>query len=115
MIVLVLCALGSLTAAPRLTASAPQAPVAPPSSRAPSRPWSATGEICVRLERFETQDTLSVQGARNSRAALEITRSGATLRASDGAEGATEVWVEPRDSSTGLALGDARYPGRLRV
>ncbi len=86
------------------------------------RGWNASGEICVRLLRFETQSSVVVTGARTSAARIEVTRLGDTLALNGkplnepGSKNpAREVWLEPEALATGLALGELHYAGRLRI
>lgn len=87
-----------------------------------TRGWSASGEICVRLARFESESAFIVAGARTSAARIEVTRlgdtlalNGKTLEEPGSKKPARELWLEPENAAEGLALGEIHYPGRLRV
>ncbi|HTF87777.1 MAG TPA: SpoIID/LytB domain-containing protein [Planctomycetota bacterium] len=111
MIALLCAAVACIAPAPPASSSAStQTPAA-----APARVWRAEGEICVRLERFETRSALDVQGARGTERELQVRRAGARLEVQGAPIAEEELWIEPADPALGLSIGSERYPGRLRV
>ncbi len=76
----------------------------------------------MRLARFESQASFVVAGARTSAAPIEVTRFGDTLALNGkrleepgSKEPARELWLEPQAAAAGLAIGEIRYAGRLRI
>lgn len=108
--------------APARSAPAHQSRIVPiaPILPSPARVWRAEGEICVRLTRFESSQTLNVAGAKQAGGTLRIERAGAALelqglRGTGPTPKPSELILEPSDPAVGLLVGETRYPGRLRV